>query len=132
MVRASGVRLTPPGLAYYATNWPQNGARQRQRLLRGAVDEQIEIQKALVAWWEDSVSPGYGGNRKSNQVPRTAYLKLKDAEKEIKINQQQVSRWRSLATIRLLSFLAQGLVAAPCLPEISIYRPHRVAGLTVR
>jgi len=61
--------------------------------LATAVEEEVEIQKALVVWWANNVSPGHGGDRKSNQVRRSTHLKVKDAEEQITLKHQQVSRW---------------------------------------
>ncbi len=66
--------------------------------LANAVDEQIDVQKALVGWWADNVQqPGGDGSNqhaKSNS-PRTALIAVSKAEEETQLSQQQVSRWRN-------------------------------------
>jgi hypothetical protein len=32
-------------------------------VVRGAVEQQIEDQRKLVAWWDENVSAGHGGDR---------------------------------------------------------------------
>jgi hypothetical protein len=53
----------------------------------------IEDQAGFVLWWQKMVKP-QGGNRKSDQVPRSAHLiSFEDAEELSGITHQQVSRW---------------------------------------
>lgn len=58
-----------------------------------AIDRKIEDQAEFVKWWGETVKP-HGGDRKSDQVPRSAHLlSFSEAEESTGIKHQQVSRW---------------------------------------
>ena len=63
--------------------------------LSAAVDEQIKLQKALLAWWKANVERP-GGDRQSEKHFRSTreMLSVAQAEAETKIKNQQVSRWK--------------------------------------
>jgi len=64
-------------------------------LLERAVDQKIEDQRAFVAWWARTVTPGQSvgrGGRKSSADRGT--IPMREAEALSGISNQQVSRWR--------------------------------------
>jgi hypothetical protein len=72
-------------LAQKTKDWP---------LLLEAVDQKIEHQQAFVAEWDKRVGVNHGGDR-TEQVCRTAYLSVEDAERLSGIKQPTVSKWTS-------------------------------------
>ncbi len=65
-------------------------------MLEAAIDQKLEDQSEFVRWWEETVTPNKGGDRKSkNQIPRSADLiSMPKAEDLTAIRNQQVSKWR--------------------------------------
>lgn len=55
-----------------------------------AVDELIRWEREIVTWWEGNVR---GKGERANNAVRGYFVE--DAEKRLKVTQQQVSRWRS-------------------------------------
>jgi hypothetical protein len=60
-------------------------------MLEAAIEQKIDDQVAFVAWWEENVTVGHGGDRSKRADRGTC---LEDAEKQTGINHRQVSRWR--------------------------------------
>ena len=61
-------------------------------LLETAVDHKMAEQEEFVRWWRENVTKNKGGDRRSDQKRRAAFLVV-DAESETGITQQQVSKW---------------------------------------
>lgn len=76
------------GYAKEVQDWPT---------LIEAIDKLVEHQGKIVAWWKTNVGP-HGGDRKSDQVSRSAYLKVHQAEKILGFKQPTISRWNTSLT----------------------------------
>ncbi len=62
--------------------------------LEAAVASKLEDQTEFVRWWDEKVTVNHGAGRsnKKNAVPGS--FSVSEAEKQTKISQQQVSKWR--------------------------------------
>jgi hypothetical protein len=50
------------------------------------------VERKIVAWWDQNVSIGHGGDRSKSAERGTCLLEL--AEDRLKVKNQQISRWR--------------------------------------
>lgn len=64
--------------------------------LRGFITHKLEEQTEFVRWWKETVTPGKGGDRKSDEAKSKTQNGVFDrsaAESLTGITQQQVSKW---------------------------------------
>ncbi len=77
-----------------------SGAIKQARAMRDwaagekAIEKLIALQAAFVAWWDQAVTSGKGGDPKTRQSRQNRTLAVGDALAETGITKQQVSRWR--------------------------------------
>lgn len=96
-------------------------------LLEDAVNQKIEDQIEFVRWWRENVSVHHGGDRRPDQVRRSANLNKEQAAEATGISFQTVSRWAK--RLKDVPKYREALItAAMRKAELAVAANHRAEG----